>query len=146
MKIVKAQKKIAHLKGEIKELRERAKNCVCTLKGNSPYLAGDFSAIMAVIFKKVEELISLKTRIIKINVEKGVFEKIATLGELRSQVVFLRELDIKEGIVAKDYQENSREYVSQLSEAQKNEMIEETQKKIETLMEELDDFNAEHSI
>jgi hypothetical protein len=38
------------------------------------------------------------------------------------------------------------DYESQISEAEKNVLIAETQKKIEQLMEELDDFNAENSI
>jgi hypothetical protein len=35
MKIVKAQKKIARLKGEIKEIKKRMSGCLSTVKGNA---------------------------------------------------------------------------------------------------------------
>jgi len=144
MKIVKAQKKIAHLKGEIAELRSRLALCVSTIKGNPA--PDSFKELMATVHGKVEELISLKTRIMKVNIEKEVFNKIATLGELRSYITFLKGLEIKQGKVVSDYRETAHEYESQISEAEKNALIAETQKKIEQLMEELDDFNAENSI
>lgn len=144
MKIVKAQKKIAHLKGEIAELRSRATLCVSTVKGNS--FNDDFKKLLTAMNEKVTELVSLKTKIVKMNIEKGVFDKIATLGELRSFIVFLRGLEIKQGKIAREYGEAVHEYESQISETEKNDMIAETQKKIEKLTDELDDFNAEMSI
>jgi len=144
MKIVKAQKKIARLKGEIKTLKIRIQSCVSTIKGNS--FDENYDELMKKLYLKTEEMIEFKVKVMKVNVENGMFEKIVRLGEAKSMIEFTKSLDVRTGIIPKEYGEGFTEYLSQLSLDHKNQRIEELQTEIESMTEELDDFNAIQSI
>jgi len=140
MKIVKAQKKIAHLKGEVSRLKERAKRCVRTQKGND--FTEKFEDLKNIIESKLNELIDLKVKVMRANIESGVFKKVIILGELKSTIELYRALEVESGTYRQEFGAGEVSYVSQMTVKQKNDSIEDLQKKIEKLTEELDDFNA----
>lgn len=144
MKIVKAQKRIAKLKGEIARLKTRASECVSTMEGND--YQEDFKELTEIIDSKIDELVDLKSRVMKENIEKGMFSKIALVGELKSKIEFYKALNIQSGALPRHYGEGDDRYISQISIAERNKAVEDLQEDIEKITEQLDDFNAETSI
>jgi hypothetical protein len=83
----------------------------------------------------------------KANVDNDTFKTILSLGELKSRLVFINGLSPVTGAVRAHYGEVERaKYKSQLLPAEKTKMIEECQKVINEMTDELDDFNAATSI
>ena len=145
MKIVKAQKKIARLKGEIKEIKKRMSACLSTIKGNE--FPEDFKTLDALLAEKTNEMIQLKNAVMKANIAGDMFVKVLHLGEQKSAIDFLKELDPKRGIQDSSWRSESlMAYDSQLTTAAKNALVEACQKKINDLTDELDEFNATTSI
>jgi len=144
MKIVKAQKKIARLKGEIKEIKKRMSACVSTIKGNE--FTEDFKTLDALLTEKTGEMIRLKEAVMKANIAGNMFGKILAMGEQKGIIDFLKELDPKKGMQESWHHDSQTEYNSQLSTAEKNALVETCQKKINDLTDELDEFNVTTSI
>jgi hypothetical protein len=144
MKIVKAQKKIARLKGEIKEIKKRISACISTIKGNE--FPEDFKILDALLMEKTSEMIQLKEAVMKANIAGNMFGKILALGEQKSMIDFLKELDPKKGIQESWHHDSQTEYDSQLTTAAKNALVEACQKKINDMTDDLDEYNATTSI
>lgn len=141
MKIVKAMKKIARLKGEIRELKKRMDSCLNTLTEND--FDENYMALEQELHSKIEMLIELKTKIMHTNVSNNMFSVIVNLGELKSYLEFLKELQPKVGKQnTSRYSDEYDLYKSQLAIQKKNEMIKLCQDNINKLTDELDDFNA----
>ena len=142
MKIVKAMKQVSRLQGEIKELKKRMSACLSTLEDND-FLEG-FDSLKETYYEKVNELMSLKTKIMMVNIRGGKFQTILAMGEMKSYIEFLKELDPKEGVQESRYSlgSNNSKYKSQLTISSKNSMIEECQQLINDYTDELDEFNA----
>jgi paraquat-inducible protein B len=144
MKIVRAMKEISRLKGEIKAIKKRISGSLNTLALN------DFSEslveLKATLDSKIEKLIKLKTSVVKANVIGGMFDSIVRMGELKSYIEFLRELEPKHGMKSNEYSGTKDEFKSQLTVKQVNELIETCQQDINFLTDTLDEFNRKTSI
>jgi hypothetical protein len=144
MKIVKAMKKIARLKGEIKELKHRISHSLSTIKGNE--FEDEFNSLMKLLEEKINEMIKLKLGVMKANIADNMFEKVLNLGEAKSRIDFLKELNPKIGLQESGYSGEKTEFISQISNVSKNSLIKDCQESINKLTDELDEFNATKSI
>jgi len=140
VKIVKALKKIARLKGEIKELKKRISSSLNTVKGND--FEELFDTLDAELAAKTNEMMGLKEAVMKANIAGGVFGKILKMGELKSLLDFYRELEPKNGVQENWRNDIAIEYVSQLTRVRKNEIVSGRQQEINDISDELDTFNA----
>jgi hypothetical protein len=137
-------KQIKRLQGEVKELQKRVSSCLSTLEGNEFY--ENFEIVMKDLIDKKQKLSSLKNGVMIANVQGGVFKKILELGELKSHIDFIRELEPKTGVTESHYGSEGQKYKSQWSVTQKNIAVQQTQQKINDLTDELDEFNAKTDI
>lgn len=143
MKIVRAMKKIARLQGEVKDLKERLSDCLTTLAENDYH--ENFKELYDQTDKKIDEIISLKLKIMSTNIKNNMFEKILRMGELKGKIIFLKSLEPKEGLVESRFAlrgDTASNYKSQITVAERNKMISQCQEDINKLTDELDDFNA----
>lgn len=141
MKIVKAMKKVARLKGEIRELKKRMDSCLNSIVGNE--FEEDLKELNMELHSKIKLMMELKVRIMHTNVANGMFSLVVNLGELKSYMDFLKELDPKIGVKsASRFSEELVEYKSQLTIKEKNDLIAKCQKHINEITDGLDDFNA----
>jgi hypothetical protein len=140
MKIVRAMKETSRIKGEIKEIKKRISKCLNTIESNE--FTEKFDILNKLLEEKIERLISLKTKIMSANVKGDVFKVIVKLGELKSHMDFLRELEPKKGVQNDGYMSTTVSYKSQWSDAEKNKAIQMTQNEINKLTDELDEFNS----
>jgi hypothetical protein len=90
--------------------------------------------------KGVDDLIDLKTRIHRANAK--VYDKIFRLSELKSIVKQLRNLDCSAGKVSNYRSTEPIIKVSAIGIVERDNMVKEYEKEIETLQEELDTHNA----
>ena len=144
MKIVRAMKKIARLKGEIKEIKSRMSTCLNTLVENE--FTEDFKSLEDQLIAKTADMIHLKVNIMNANIHYHMFSTILQLGELKSEMDFLKELEPKIGAQESRFRENKAVYKSQMTLADRNAKIAVCQKKINSITDVLDDFNAKTDI
>ena len=140
MKIVRAMKETSRIKGEIKEIKKRISKCLNTLEGNE--IIEKFDDLIKLLEEKTEKLISLKTGIMSANIKSDMFRVIVRLGELKSHMDFLRELEPKKGTQLDGYRDTAVRYESQWSDSEKNKAIQTTQNEINKLTDQLDEFNS----
>jgi len=144
MKIVRAMKEASRIKGEIKEIKKRVSKCLNILEGNE--ITEKFDDLMKLLEEKTGKLISLKTGIMAANTEGDMFKVIVRLGELKSHMDFLRELEPKKGSQLDGYRDTAVRYESQWSDGEKNRAIQTTQNEINKLTDQLDEFNSSTDI
>ena len=144
MKIVRAMKEASRIKGEIKEIKKRVSKCLNILEGNE--ITEKFDDLMKLLEEKTGKLISLKTGIMAANTEGDMFKVIVRLGELKSHMDFLRELEPKKGSQLDGYRDTAVRYESQWSDGEKNKAIQTTQNEINKLTDQLDEFNSSTDI
>lgn len=141
MKIVKAMKKIARLKGEIRELKKRMSSCLNAVEGND--FSESYPLLQKELFSKIKELYNLKVMVMHTNVKEGLFSMVVNLGELKSYMEYLKELDPKIGMSdVNRYSDEKIAFKSQLSIKNKNKQISECQEAINQITDGLDDLNA----
>jgi len=146
MKIIRAQKLIARLKGEVKILKHRIEKSLNTIAANEDF-DEDYFTLQRQLDEKIKKIVSLKTKVMHANVKHDMFQKIVNVGELKSYIDYLRELEPKTGVISSEYNPSEKtEYKSQMTIAQRNESVEITQRGINKLTDELDDFNAKTDI
>ena len=114
------------------------------IKGNKPIY--DIENLWELLNGTVSELTELKTRIQKANTV--IQPKIYKLSELKSLAAFLKGLQIKEGKLLGDNWRNSEvtEWQSEIGNLERDRKVEAIEKKIDTLQNELDQFNFETEI
>jgi len=132
------------LQGEIKELQKRAASCLSTLEGNE--FPEKFEDVLKELDEKRTKLRDLKNAIMKANIQGGMFEKVLEMGELKSHIDFLRELEPKYGLEEGGFGSDPKRYISQWTAAAKNTAVQKTQQRINDLTDELDDFNGKTDI
>jgi hypothetical protein len=91
----------------------------------------------------VNRLIAVKTALAKANVE--IYEKIATLAELKSEIDFYRKLNTNEGTIENRYGINVKEVttiVAEVNAATVEEIVKDRTLQIEKLQDEIDYFNS----
>jgi len=144
MKIVRAMKQIKRLQGEVKELQKRASSCLNTIEGNE--FSEKFDELLTELAEKKLRLRTLKNGVMVANVQGDIFKKILELGELKSHIDFVRELEPKTGLAETSYGEAAQKRISQWTIVAKNKAVQEIQNKINELTDELDEFNAKTDI
>ena len=90
----------------------------------------------------VKQLIAIKTALAKANV--AIYEKIATLAELKSEIDFYRKLDTEEGTSDRGYGDNVKviTVVAEVNAATVEEIVKDRTLQIEKLQDEIDYFNS----
>jgi predicted nucleic acid-binding Zn-ribbon protein len=144
MKIVRAMKEIKRLKGEVKALQHRASSCLNTLEGNT--FQEKFSDLLTELDAKKTRITTLKNGVMIANVQGSMFKKVLELGELKSHIDFIRELEPQEGLTEARYGSESQKHISQWNVAEKNKEVQKLQSRINALTDELDEFNAKTDI
>lgn len=145
MKIARAMKKLALLKGDIGELEARISSNISTIDGNE--FEENFSELFEKLNAKINKLVEMKTKIMKANVENGVYEKILRIGEYKGLIDFLKNLEIKRGRKTVGYSEKDIvEFISQISVSERNKMVDEIKDNIIQATDDLDEFNSSTDI
>lgn len=103
----------------------------------------DNAQLYSEMHELIRKLVGVKTSIAKLNVE--VYDKIFLMSELKSLLVFLRDLDTKNGLYP-SYNHRTKEMINEKYTAALDELFvdEETKKitsKMAALQDELDEFN-----
>jgi hypothetical protein len=138
MKIAKALKQKNKIVAELKMLRERIEEYNSVISGNPrPY---DITEIQVQLMTKMQELVSLKTRLAQANTL--VYSKIFELSELKGLAKFYKDLEIKDGLSKDHRYDEAQNYESELKVKQRDELVSELEVRIEILQDELDEFNA----
>ncbi|MFM7016612.1 MAG: hypothetical protein ACKOX3_09820 [Bacteroidota bacterium] len=136
MNLKKALKEKNKLKGKINETFSRIGRYNITEEGiERPY---DPQQLLTELFVKVEEIVSLKTKIQRANTE--VFEKIFLLSELKNVASKMKYLSCDKERLRSSSEANSFNDVS-ITTNERDALIEKIEKQIEQIQEELDEFN-----
>jgi len=138
MNISKALKLKSRLVKEINQKWEIVNKHNSIILGNRKNF--DVVTIINEISVLTDQLVSLKEKIHITNAP--VYSKIFKMSELKNYLKNLKSLDTKEGVVESRYGQNSNQYEVQISNLEKNQMIETVNKQIDELQDELDYFNA----
>jgi hypothetical protein len=138
MNISKALKQKTRLVKEINQKWEIVTKQNSIIVGNKRNF--DVSLILKEIFELTNQLVSLKEKIHLANAP--IYSKIFRMSELKNMLKLLKSIDTKEGTVDSRYGQNTNIYEVQISDFEKNKMIEEVNKEIDQLQDELDYFNA----
>ena len=146
MSIVKAQKKIYAIKGELSDLESRLQDSITTIAGNE--YKESFDALITEIHRKKKQLVDLKTAVMVANIEFGMFVKILELGENKSWINTYKALNIVEGKQTGSRWDNGvgAVYQTQLTEKSRQDNLKKIKANIEHLTDELDQFNATHYV
>jgi hypothetical protein len=139
MNIKKALKEKNNLKGKINETLTRISKHNVTENGiERPY---DPHLLLDELFVKIEEMVTMKTKIQKANID--VFDKIYRLSELKNVASRLKYLNC-----TKERIHNSPDNFSDvaISTKERDLLLENIEKQIEKIQEELDEFNYKTKI
>lgn len=137
MKLYKALKIKKSLVGDIAKLKEQIMN-------KNSYMASDIAKISVdSLYKKllikVEQLTGLKFAINEANRE--IQAKLYTLSEYKALIAFWKDVNFSEGMRPTGYQNVLIQYNAQYDELKCNEIIDDFQKKVDALQEEIDVYN-----
>ena len=144
MKIVRAMKERSRLEGEIKDIKHRMQQCLNAIVGNQ--FQENYTDLWKNLSDRVNKLAKLKLAVMKANQDGGAFQHILHLGELKSYIAFLKELEVKSGKQEHRYSDSILEYSSQLTEKGRLASIRATQQEINRITDLLDEFNAKTDI
>jgi len=140
MKISKAMKHIARLKGKISDLTQRMSECTSINEEND--FIEDFYQLRNDRNKAIVELIEYKDAVMKANIKYNKFITILELAEIKNEIELYKNLFIKQGVTKEGYNGTTINYKSQITISEKNDKINELQEHINDLTDELDIFNA----
>jgi diadenosine tetraphosphate (Ap4A) HIT family hydrolase len=140
MKLYKALKLRKKLVGEVAKLKQQILSKNSYTVGAIDPAKYDVHKIYAELQAKIDELVGLKFVINEANRE--IQSKIYSLSELKALVVFWNQVPVQEGDHMVGYSDaKTVTYVSQIDEITRNQMVEEFQKKIDALQEDIDTYN-----
>lgn len=139
MKLYKALKLKKNLIGEIAELKEQIKNKNSYLEGSKNGEKFNVFEKYDILLKKIDELTGLKFVINEANRE--IQAKIYLLSEYKALVAFWKEVPVTEGNQIIGYSDKIQNYIVQVDEEKRNELINNFQKIINAIQEELDEYN-----
>ncbi len=95
--------------------------------------------------ENIDKIVEIKTKIAAANLEK--IDLVYRLSELKSLAAFLKKITIKEGKMQGDgYNAEVYEYKSELSNVERDKLVEDLENKIDILQMEMDKFNFEKDI
>ena len=141
MKLSKALKEKNRIAGELDFLKiQLTQQNVRPSTQSFDYQATD---LYAQIHARLDELVKIKTAIARANV--SVYDKIFRLAELKGLSSFLKELETKNGTFKESGSGYGTvyeiEYVAQLKKKEVDTLVAATDAEIQTLQDELDEFN-----
>jgi hypothetical protein len=139
MKLYKALKLRKNLVGEITKLKQQIKEKNSYLEGSKNGEKFDVNQAYEKLLTKIEELTALKFVINEANRE--IQSKIYVLGEYKALIAFWNEVSVVEGTQVIGYSDKVQNYVVQIDEAKRNEIVSGFQKSVDALQEELDGYN-----
>lgn len=146
MKIAKALKLKNQLAGEIAQLKDLlAKQNSRSSKQKFDY---DNREVLARLRAKLDELIKTKAAVAAANAE--IYGKIFRLAELKGLVATLTGLETKAGVFHEGHgfgeAAHEVEYIAQLGKVEVDKLVAELNAEIQTLQDELDEFNFTRSV
>lgn len=139
MKLYKALKLRKNLIGEIAALKQQIKEKNSYLEGSKNGEKFDVGDKYDLLLNKIDELTGLKFVINEANRE--IQAKIYILGEYKALVAFWKEVPVLEGTQIIGYSDKSQNYIVQVDEEKRNNIISDFQKRIDAIQEELDEYN-----
>ena len=139
MKLYKALKLRKSLVGEITKLKQQIKDKNSYLEGSKNGEKFNVEEAYKILLSKIEELSGLKFVINEANRE--IQAKIYLLGEYKALISFWNEVNVTEGSQVIGYSDKVQNYVVQFDEAKRNQIVEDFQKKVDAIQEELDGYN-----
>ncbi len=143
MNLSKALNEKNRLARKIREIQNKIETHNSYIKGSTPVY--EIKKLLHDLDVSIKELTELKTKIH--NANQPVQNKIFKLAELKSFATFLRRLKIKEGKVLEErWNAEVTEWESEMGTIQRDQLLEDTEKEIDTIQAELDKFNFETTI
>ena len=139
MKLYKALKVRKNLIGEITKLKHQIKEKNSYLEGSKNGENFDAEKAYELLLSKIQELTSLKFIINEANRE--IQAKIYLLGEYKALISFWNEVSVVDGTQVAGYSDKVLTYSVNFTESTKEERINEYQKKVDAIQEELDEYN-----
>ncbi len=143
MNLSKALSEKNRLARKIREIQNKIETHNSYIKGSTPVY--EIKKLLSELDKSIKELTDLKTKIN--NANQPVQSKIFKLAELKSFATFLRKLNIKEGkILDERWNSEVTEWESEFGTIDRDNLLENTEKEIDSIQVELDRFNFETKI
>jgi len=139
MKLHKALKLRKSLIGEITKLKQQIKDKNSYLEGSINAEKFNVDEQYKILLNKIDELTGLKFAINEANRE--IQSKIYVLAEYKALIAFWNEVSVVEGSQASTYGDTIRNYKVQIDENERNVIINNFQKRVDVLQEEIDLFN-----
>lgn len=140
MKIARALKTIARLQGDLTQKRAVLANSVSTLDENE--FGENFKEIWEESCSLSRSIAELRVKVMTANIQHGLFKRIMALGWLKQDIDFLRKLDIKSGFVEAHFGSTKSKYKSQITSQDRDALVKEIQKLIESEIDALDAANS----
>jgi len=146
MRISKALKKLTKIKGEMSELRSRIGKSNVALEDNE--FEENIDDLWKQYLEKRDVMIGIKQKIMKANIENGIFGKILLMAEKKAEAAMLRDLEIKEGKHTSGgfHSDTIHTYRCQINRTEQHKRIKDLDFEIESIRDELDDFNSDTNI
>jgi len=139
MKLYKALKLRKNLIGEITKIKNQIKERNSYLEGSKNGEKFDVEKNYELLLSKIDELTGLKFVINEANRE--IQAKIYVLGEYKALIAFWNEVSVVEGTQVIGYSDKVQNYVVQVDEEKRNNLVSEFQKRVDAIQEELDEYN-----
>jgi len=139
MKLYKALKLRKNLIGEITNIKQQIKDKNSYLEGSKNGEKFNVKEKYDELLKKIDELTALKYVINEANRE--IQGQIYALGEYKALIAFWKEVSVVEGAEKIGYGDNIYNYVVQIDEEERNEMVMKFQLRVDAIQEELDEYN-----
>ena len=140
MKLYKALKLRKGLIGEINKLKEQIKEKNSYLVGSKNGEKFNIETLYTQLLEKIDELTGLKFVINEAN--KEIQAKIYVLGEYKALIAFWKEVGVAEGTQAiSTYSDKTAEYAVQFDEAKRDSIVNDFQKRVDAIQEEVDEYN-----
>lgn len=140
MKLYKALKLRKKLVGEVAKLKQQIQAKNSYTEGALDPEKYNVNKIYVELLAKVDELVGLKFVINEANRE--IQAKIYALSELKALLVFWNGVSVQEGDHMVGYSDaKTVTYKSQIDEITRNQMVNEFQKKIDAMQEDIDTYN-----
>jgi hypothetical protein len=140
MKLHKALKLRKKLVGDIARLKVQIQTKNSFTEGSLNAEKYNVNTLYLLLQEKINQLIGLKYAINEANRE--IQANIYTISEYKALIAFWNEVPVKEGTQIVGYSDGTTiNYLVQIDEAKRNEMVAEFQIKVDALQEEIDTFN-----
>lgn len=139
MKLYKALKEKKNLIGEITKLKQQIKDKNSYIEGSKNGENFDVKGAYEKLLVKINSLTNLKFVINEANTE--IQAKIYILAEYKALISFWNEVSVVEGKQVVGYQDNTQVFNVQVTETKRNELVEDFQKKVDAIQDELDMYN-----